>query len=790
MASYSVRYYGTRTGTMCAIPIYNVPANHYIRKFTFYFCDLQLPFDPYKTQGTGVDTGKTPRTDIQGMQWFSKPTSGSQKGYASSNTLSSINGAPKAVQSSSRWTANYPLSWYKKQEYTWEPINGFTGGTLYIGFWSPVNSSTRFGFAATSGIESYFNNVEVISPCKKGNEWRCPVFTYDASDCVPAIQPPTILITDYKEITRYDNNNAYVNWSGSSNAQSTTYLDINGHRVNQNSGDNAGSFTFSPKTYNVGQGTNYETKVYRENAYNGKTIASDSKTMYTYTNPTLSNLSKIIPIINANQTEKFTWNTNIPSWKGKGLETHTLKMTIDGNNVTEINGNTSDIKEINIPNIGKYVRFDSSKINGQEVEVKLKKVHTQDGNVPSAEQTTKITVRRIPTKTVNESSITYKLVDTNGNITSTVLPEDAIVDRKKNGGINVSFTYPSNTSNEHYGIVHGYKLTIFGYKNAKIFEKDYDSTSLSPNFTIDVNRLMWSSSNKIRIQAYYKHSDTNYNPQVDNKIYCGPYIEKTFPTIITRLDTPKIDYPAENSSWINNNFRVLFQLPNDGDFDLYPDEIANNYIYRDIQLKVTSGNTSVTYSWTANPTIFSVDKTTYKAKVAINPSLMNNFPIGNSYILKIRVRKNYGYPDSNKYAEDSWSDWSNERHITIKTHSLFVNQGDYIMATDYEKMYNMILAMRNTYPTYNLKCHLVKKGDYILASDFNLVYQDIWSCFNTVNNWGKYGTTKSKVKFNEGINLPSFSSTVGEYVTDLEDDTSPAGRNYMIKMISDANLLK
>ena len=112
------------------------------------------------------------------------------------------------------------------------------------------------------------------------------------------------------------------------------------------------------------------------------------------------------------------------------------------------------------------------------------------------------------------------------------------------------------------------------------------------------------------------------------------------------------------------------------------------------------------------------------------------------------------------------------------------------MATDYEKMYNMILAMRNTYPTYNLKCHLVKKGDYILASDFDLVYQDIWSCFNTVNNWGKYGTTKSKVKFNEGRNLPSFSSTVGEYVTDVEDDTSPNGRNYMIKMISDANLLR
>ena len=608
---------------------------------------------------------------------------------------------------------------------------------------------------------------------------------------LPYTKPAIKISSESTKISRYDGS-ATIKWNESKGSHSTTYLDINGRRVNQNSGDNAGSFTFSPKTYGVSQGSSYNVTVYRNGPYGGGTTVSDSQTLYTYTEPTLSNLTREIPIINANQSEKFAWNTNVPNWKGKTLETHTLKLTINGNNVTELNdlNNKTDIKELTVPNVGKYVKFDSSKINGQEVDVKLTKAHTQDSNVPNASLSTKITVRRIPVKTVEKSSIIYKLVDTSGKVTNTVLPEDAIVDRKKNGGINVSFTYPSNTSNEHYGIVHGYKLIIYGYKGAKIFERDYDTTNLTTNMTIDVNSLMWSSANKLRIYAYYKHSSTEYNPEVDNKKYLGPYIEKTFPTVITRLDTPEINYPAEGSSWINNNFRILFQLPNDGDFSLYPNEIADNYIYRDIQLKVTSGNQSVTYSWTSNPLIFSIDKATYKAKVSINPSLMNNFPIGNSYSLKIRVRKNYGYPDANKYAEDSWSDWSLERKFTIKTHSLFVNEGDYIMATDYEKMYNMILAMRNTYPTYNLKCHLVKKGDYILASDFDLVYQDIWSCFNTVNNWGKYGATKSKVKFNEGQNLPSFSSTVGEYVTDLEDDTSPNGRNYMIKMISDANLLK
>ena len=714
----------------------------------------------------------------------------SQTLFELNNILSSISGAPKAVQSGRSWAASYNLSWYKKQEYFWDPINGFPGGTIYIGFWSPVNSSTRFGFAAQSGVESYYNEGGTILPCKKRGEWRAPVFTYDPADIVPAISEPRVYIINYTNITRYDGT-ATITWSDSLNSQSTTYLDINGNRVNQNSGDNSGGFDFSPKIYGVTEKSSYNTTVYRTNAYNGNTTVSDSRTLYTYTNPTLSNLTKTIPIINANQTETFSWVTNAPAWKSRNLENHILSMYINGNKITEINsGNEkNDITTIRVPNIGKYVNFDPSKLNGQTVDVKLVKSHANDSNVPEVSQTTQVIVRRIPTQYINKNSVVYRLVNSDGSIGVT-LPEDAIVDRKKNKGIQVSFSYPSNTSTEHYGIVHGYRITIFADNNANIFQKDYDSTSLNFNTIIDVNSLKWSSKNKIRIQAYYRHSDTNYNKSTNGQIYLGPYIEKGFPTVITRLDKPTIDYPAQGSSWINNNYRILFQLPNDGDFNLYPSSISNNYIYRDIQVKITGGSTTVTYSWLNNPEIFSIDKTTYKAKVAINPSLISTHPIASSYTIQIRVRKNYGYPDATAYAEDSWSDWSDKRTFSIKSYSLFVNEGDYIMASHYKVMYDMISAMRNTYPTYNLKCKLVKRGDIILASDYDLVYQDIWSCYNTVNNWGKYGSTKNKVKFNQGNVIPSFNSNVGEFVTDLANDTKPVGRNYMIIMINDANLLK
>lgn len=777
-------YFGSRYGTLCCIQL-SKPSGTYIKNFTTYCGQLQLAYkDP--ANGVTVQKGTKPRV-LKGAVWYSKPTSAKTEPDSYSKSEYDMANYPAAPN-------NYPNylgeNFWKPLEFEFDvPSVDLSGTTCYCGFYTDIdspNASSNFCFPKDPNATMIYNKNLTMTTWDRGFRIKA-----NSLNPVPPYTKPQIGIkSNSTKICRY-NDSATVYWTSSSGSNSNTYLNINGTKVIKDSGDNDGSYTFKPSDYGVSQSSSYNVTVYRNGPYNGGTTVSSSTTLYTYTNPTLSSLTKTIPIINANQTETFSWVTNTPAWKSKNLENHVLSMYINGNKITEINSSNekNDITTIKVPNIGKYVNFDSSKLNGQTVDVKLIKSHANDSNVPEVSQTMQVTVRRIPTQCVNKNSVVYKLVNNDGSIGVT-LPEDAIIDRKKNKGIQVSFNYPSNTSTEHYGIVHGYRITIFADNNANIFQKDYDSTSLNFSTIIDVNSLKWSSKNKIRIQAYYRHSDTNYNKSINGQIYLGPYIEKTFPTVITRLDKPTINYPVQGSSWINNNYRILFQLPNDRDFNLYPDSISSNYIYRDIQVKVTGGSTTVTYSWLNNPEIFSIDKTTYKAKVVINPSLISTHPIASSYTIQIRVRKNYGYPDATAYTEDSWSDWSDKRTFSIKSYSLFVNEGDYIMASHYKVMYDMILAMRNTYPTYSLKCSLVKRGDPILASDYDLAYQDIWSCYNTVNNWGKFGTTKNKVKFNQGNALPSFNSIVGEYVTNLANDTKPVGRNYMIIMINYANMLK
>lgn len=803
--TYSVRYYGAKYGTMCAIPINNISPNYYIRKFTFYFCDLTLPYDPNGNYGSGVNAGKPPRENIQGMQWFSKPTSGSQKGYASKNTLATIAGANKASYVSGSYP-RYDLSWYHKQEFTWEPIEGFTGGTIYIGFWSPVDSSTRFGFAQKFGEESYYNAVESIKLCVDNRgKMRCPVYTFDSRDCVPSISKPSISITDYTSISRYDGS-ATIKWSDCKDAQSDTYLDINGVRVNHNSGDNKGELTFKPSNYNVAQGSSYTVKVYRHNDYNktpsnpNGTTVSASVTMYTYTEPKLSDLKISIPKINANQTQDFTWNTNVPKWKNKNLETHTESMTIDKHNVTEVSDSAkSDLSSISLANIGRYVDFDKSTSaeDGQTAKVVLTKVHTNDNQVPSASiDNTTFIVRRRPTEYIlkDSTSFIYNLItiDSNDDRNNDALAEDAIVDRETSKYIKVSFTYPSNKPKEHYGIINGYKIVVRSEDGTITFEDDIETTSLINTYNIPVNEIKYSLRNTLEITPYYKHSNKTFNSSIDNNKYYGKTQERRFPSVITRLGKPTINFPTENSTWINKNYRVLFQLPADGDFDNYGKLVASDYIYRDIEIEVKAGTITKIYSWKSNPEIFSLNKLSYQYKVAINPSLMPDYPSAGEYKIRLRVRKNYGYPES--YSKESWSDWSLTRTVKVQTISHSVNEGDYILATHQNKVYNFIVRMKTCYKDSRkpVRTVAVKRGDYILANPFDNSYQDIVDVFDMVNGWetnaGDF--VKNPVKFNNGNNLTQFVSTRGEYITDKSYDTSPTGRNYMTILHEIANLCK
>lgn len=753
----------------------------------------------YKDMGYSVSSNSAPT--VYGAVWKTQPTSyTSSPSYLSTNHIDLNTLTPVSRPSDTAPDTG------KRFKFEFNSSDGSINNYLWIGVWcQDPYADDWLAYSRADATEDWVNYGRYGGGLNSGAGFRPMLIDYGTEGIGTGISKPSISITGYTNISRYDGS-ATIRWSDCKDAQSDTYLDINGVRVNHNSGDNKGELTFKPSNYNVTQGSSYTVKVYRHNDYNktssnpNGTTVSASVTMYTYTEPKLSDLKISIPKINANQTQDFTWNTNVPKWKNKNLETHTESMTIDEHNVTEVSDSAkSDLSSISLANIGRYVDFDKSTSaeDGQTAKVVLKKVHTNDNQVPSVSiDNTTFIVRRRPTEYIlkDSTSFIYNLItiDSNDDRNNDALAEDAIVDRETSKHIKVSFTYPSNKPKEHYGIINGYKIVVRSEDGTITFEDDIETTSLINTYNIPVNEIKYSLRNTLEITPYYKHSNKTFNSSIDNNKYYGKTQERRFPSVITRLGKPIINFPTENSTWINKNYRVLFQLPADGDFDNYGKLVANDYIYRDIEIEVKAGTTIKIYSWKSNPEIFSLNKLSYQYKVAINPSLMPDYPNAGEYKIRLRVRKNYGYPES--YSKESWSDWSLTRTVKVQTISHSVNEGDYILATHQNKVYNFIARMKTCYKDSRkpVRTVAVKRGDYILANPFDNSYQDIVDVFDMVNGWetntGDFA--KNPVKFNNGNNLTQFVSTRGEYITDKSYDTSPTGRNYMTILHEIANLCK
>ena len=749
---------------------------------------------------------------LQGAVWRDRPsTLSDEPDYVSTNSIDISELA--AVTAYKQSTSDYIRPGNSKGKVFKFEFNesslGATHNYLWIGL--KALSDGWFGFTTDNDPGNWFFIGPSGSTAILSKYWM----DYSAGGIGPAMTQPKISITSgANTICRYDNNAATVKWSNSQGSMSRTWVEINGHKVETNatnSGDNAGSFTFKPSDYGVAQGSSYTVKTYRKNDLN---TVSDSCTMYTYTNPTESSLTKTKSPINADQTETFNWSTNEPRWKSKNLELHVQKMTIDGNEVSEVTDNsTGDIKTITLANIGRYVTFDPSQLNGQTATVIVTKRHKNDSNVPSV-STTPITfiVRRIPTQTVYKDSTSaptsfkYYLVTKNSSDSRNgrEIPENYAVDRATSKYIKVPIIYPSNTSSEDYGILHGYKVVV-RFENGSTWEYDLNNdnkpTSTSSLYNTFINiptdEMIYSLTSTLEITPYYKHSKTNYNITHNNQKYYGPTESRRFPSVITRLPAPNILYPTENSTWINKNYRVLLQLPADADFDNYGAVVASDYIYRDVEIQIRANGVVRTYTWGEDSApkqreIFSLNKLSYQKKLALNPSLRSDYQSATTYEIRMRVRKKYGYPDAQ--ADESWSEYSAWRKVNVSTINFSVNEGDFIMATHQNKVYDFINRMKTCYKETQkpMKTKKRNRGDYILASDYDVSYQDILDVYNLVNTWEtKTGDfAKPAVKFKNGVALTEFSSTVGEYVTDLAHDTSPVGRNYITIMHDIANELK
>lgn len=815
-----ISYYGNNVGNICCRK-FTVPKNHV---FTyFYFYAFNIPRGYIDTDNNDGTAGSGPRNPIYGAIWYSKPSSVSDKPDVYSKETYNLGDYPQ-IPSSKNWPSDTNTKDDIKKKYPYASKLEFNFDTDqqtkdlgygYIGIYTPYGSPSDMGFikedSGITGIRNYGTAVSEITTTARSN-MLIQIEGVNSTNIVPKIQPASILITNWSPIANHNtNNSAFVTWNGVSNQSSSVVASANGNNKTYSNGDPSNTDRRKPADVSVGSGSQFVYKVTRSNAL--PSSDTDQVTVYTYTYPSINNLKYESPsftkdknIINANHLLKLSWESNSPlcdsksssNKKGTSKSTsdkHKTILKIKDSNTTEVDNTstgTSVQKSANIPatSIQKYVPFDSSKPLGEEVTLTLTKSHANDDSIQKSILNKKLTVRYIPTEEIiwpTENKQTGFTLN-HPYPTGAILQENSVVDKDPNNSVWVSFSYPSG----EYGIVNGYEVRVKSQDGTWFGPYTYPTnprTDVVANVKADVriptSDIKFGMQNKVYVRPFYLHTD--------GQRYYGPEVEKGFPSIITKLSTPSIIYPAASSEWINKNYRVLFTLPSDGDWSDYTDSIKNSYSYRDIQIKI---NNTVTFSYKNNPEIFSIKPLSpHKAKIVINPSLMSTYPNSTSYTFQVRVRKNYGYLDSQE--EASWSLWSAARTLTVKPASFNVSKGDYIMASHYNLLKPLMLRMRNTYPDYTISTTTVSVGDYIEAEGFVNPYKDILQCFNLVNGWGTYHKDRSSVKFNKGINIPKFEPVVGEYITAMREDKiynlSPGiydGRNYIGIMFDDANLCK
>lgn len=530
------------------------------------------------------------------------------------------------------------------------------------------------------------------------------------------------------------------------------------------------------------------------------TKTSGRRDVYTYMMPTMSDLTFSATNVSSGTTfspqdnAKVTYTTNSRKWTFSGGENDfTTKCTING---TEVNASSQNPKN----NTNETSTTSSSSENISN-DILNSRFNANDRSV--AKMTGTITMTRINTSASSNNykaskSLTFYVqyqptrIPTGGGVTksdgtsvkgTTIFVQDVPT-------IKVDWGYPSTSGAA--GVVNGYKIGVFKDSACTQLVGSYYYQNGTSKELDTKTQLQRGIMNYVKITPYYYKPNQTGAVTDDSKIilgtqsYTGQLVKP-----LSKLDAPIIDYPINNTTWHNEKFRILVQSSNDDDIDTLVSQgvITNrdDYRYADIQIRVTKGTNSVTYSVIDNPSIFSktIANIKHKEKIAICPGILG-LPsgTGNTYKVEVRYKKAY----YNLTETEAWSKWV-EVNVSIEAiNNLDLSRGQKILASHYMTPRTASVRLYNVYPidAQGLKNNVAREvGDIIWYDDYKAIYNTILSIKNGVNNYCVYDNTD--VSFTLPINDLTDNPPKQEYITAEKISTSPNGRNYMNILIDDMN---
>lgn len=392
---------------------------------------------------------------------------------------------------------------------------------------------------------------------------------------------------------------------------------------------------------------------------------------------------------------------------------------------------------------------------------------------------------------VGISSASFRKNNSSG---TTVSGNNYVIDDSSLTHVYISWSYDTNSVNAGY--TQGYRIRL--YNSAGNVVKTYYTTSKSYSIPkADIPRIQQTY---IDITPYYANDSTNTSSYW---YYNGTISKINFVRIVGNIGTPTITYPINNSTWVNKDFRVCFQLPIDPDKGNEPE----TYHYENVEINI-NGNYTIRMTDSAGQTTsgtcvksdngpFSakVANLTYQRKLVIYPNALGSMPTASNgkYSIKVRVKKKYGTSSS----QTLWSPWSSIVNVTVSTPSFSPSKEGFIYASHFNNVRTLVNNIRNAYGVGWSNIPGTASSDNTIISRSQYYYSVMLTKLNETKNQingytTSYDVTKPKVDTANAI--PTSFTTSNEHITaatseDNSPDT-PVGKNYIKIIYEKAILLK
>lgn len=646
-----------------------------------------------------------------------------------------------------------------------------TGNTSFDVEW-PSNNKISISFRA------YGQCYELESPsCSAGNFSKVI-----AESEVPYYNPYTAPSYSYNSITPsigvYNETTFKPNYTITKGTGNIEWVDLRLYDANNNyltdysmtagSGTYTGSFKLS--TSKAGHEGQYNTSIRFKVSDNDNAFETGKRTIYTYRVPTVTNVYFSNPNFSSTGNSTLYWTVNGRKWSNTYEADYKTQLYIGlegkwfdaGTHAPNSGSATQQSQTMSRSFLESHFTKDQLSADTISASMKVKRTNPSSGKSATSGEV-RFSVQNKPKYEV--LNLTYK----NASNSSTINKGSTIYVEKVSN-INVSWSYTDAVDRGNFT---GYVIKVYDSNDTSktpVFEDTTSSTSKQ----IPVSKLTRGALHYIKVARYYNAPN--------GTVLYGPSTLYSFVKPIKSLAKPKISYPVNGSKWHNHKFRILFELPEDGDYSSYDKTTQDNYQYNNIQVSIND----VIYTFSGHSSMFSTSALRHKRRICLNPSVLG-IAQKESYTIKVRVQK--------KYYEQIWSDWSDEITVNVVDPvQITCDKENKIYASTYNTVRNQSKQLYDAYPINNLPANNIEataSSTVIQDEHFKAIYDTILGIQSGVNSWAVYDSTKSNIKFNQSITeLNSPNQPKVEYITAVKDPRpNPEGRNYMLILIDAMNKL-